>query len=240
MAEIEADRAGVTGVILADGERDRGGCRGLQCRPRRAGERAVRDTRAACRRGDETPPPFAVRLCLARPCRDPRFPALAPPTCSFHPIIQQSFVRLSTGETDCRSQRLHLRAGSRCGWRCRPERSRTPADHRQCRRHRRHHSPHPGGTRPMHARHDAQPQPLRAATGGADAALAGDPGGFRGSVPLDGWGPLWTGLARMGGILPAPGRADSDPWALLRRGEHPSGRGRADGRLVRADRGAHA
>jgi len=42
----------------------------------------------------------------------------------------------------------------------------------------------------------------------------------------------------MGGVLPAAGSSHADPWALLRRGEHPSRRGRADGRLVRADRGA--
>lgn len=90
----------------------------------------------------------------------------------------------------------------------------------------------------MHAQHDTQPRPLRAGAGGGFPAPAGHPGGFRRAVPFDGWGPLWTGLARMGGVLPAPGGSHADPWSLLRRGEHPSGRGRADGRLVRADRGA--
>ena len=41
----------------------------------------------------------------------------------------------------------------------------------------------------------------------------------------------------MGGLLPPAERPDADPWALLRGREHPSGRGRADGRLVRATGG---
>ncbi len=57
--------------------------------------------------------------------------------------------------------------------------------------------------------------------------------GLREPVSLDGWGPLWTGLARVGGVLPPPVQPDADPWALLRGREHPSRRGRADGRLVR-------
>jgi carotenoid 1,2-hydratase len=37
----------------------------------------------------------------------------------------------------------------------------------------------------------------------------------------------------VGGLLPAPGQPDADRWALLRGREHPSRRGRADGRIVR-------
>ena len=92
----------------------------------------------------------------------------------------------------------------------------------------------------MHAGHDAQPRPMRAGAGAAVPASPRHSGGFRGDLPVDGWGPLWTGLARMGGVLPAPGVGHADPWALLRRGEHPSRSGRADGRLVRADRGARS
>ena len=57
---------------------------------------------------------------------------------------------------------------------------------------------------------------------------------FRAPVSVHGWSPLWTGLARVGGLLPPPEQPHADPWALLRGREHPSGRGRADGRLVRA------
>jgi carotenoid 1,2-hydratase len=70
---------------------------------------------------------------------------------------------------------------------------------------------------------------------GAGARFAGaghaapHAGGLRGLEPGDGWSPLWTGLARVGGILPAPGQPDADPWALLRGRQHPSRRGRADG-----------
>ena len=56
-----------------------------------------------------------------------------------------------------------------------------------------------------------------------------DPGNLRESVSLDGWSPLWTGLARMGGVLPPARRPDSDPWYLLRGREHTPGRRRADG-----------
>ena len=59
------------------------------------------------------------------------------------------------------------------------------------------------------------------------------PARVRGAQSLDGWSPLWTGLARVGGVLPAPGQPDSDPWALLRGREHAPWRGRPDGRAVR-------
>lgn len=55
----------------------------------------------------------------------------------------------------------------------------------------------------------------------------------RGAVSLDGWSPLWTGLARVGGVLPPAGQPDSDPWALLRGREHPPRRGRPDGGAFR-------
>ena len=77
---------------------------------------------------------------------------------------------------------------------------------------------------------------------GAGRAYAGPPPGFdaayhargfRDDVSFDGWSPLWTGLARVGGILPPAGRADADPWALLRGREHPPRRGRPDGGTLR-------
>ena len=66
------------------------------------------------------------------------------------------------------------------------------------------------------------------AGGGAD-----DPQGLRGDVSVDGWSPLWTGLARVGGLLPPAGQPDADPWALLRGREHPPRRGRPDGGAFR-------
>ena len=66
------------------------------------------------------------------------------------------------------------------------------------------------------------------------APLRGNPRDFRSPVSLDGWSPLWTGLARVGGLLPPPERPHEDPWALLRGREHPSGLRGPDGRLVRA------
>jgi carotenoid 1,2-hydratase len=54
------------------------------------------------------------------------------------------------------------------------------------------------------------------AAGTFRGASAVSPEMLRGSVSLDDWSPLWTGLARVGGLLePAPQPA-SDPWALLR------------------------
>ena len=62
---------------------------------------------------------------------------------------------------------------------------------------------------------------------------ADDARGVRGPVSLDGWSPLWTGLARVGGVLPPPGQPDADRWALLRGREHPPRRGRPDGGAFR-------
>lgn len=70
-----------------------------------------------------------------------------------------------------------------------------------------------------------------ARTGAIDGADYAEP--VRGAVSLDGWSPLWTGLARVGGLLPPAGAPDADPWALLRGREHPSGRRRADGSAFR-------
>jgi carotenoid 1,2-hydratase len=55
---------------------------------------------------------------------------------------------------------------------------------------------------------------------------------FRDPISGDGWSPLWTGLARVGGVLPPAGRTNDDPWALLSGRQHAPGRGRADGRAV--------
>ncbi len=84
----------------------------------------------------------------------------------------------------------------------------------------------------MHLNHAEPAEGLRAGVGGTATAPAGDPIGFRGPVSSDGWSPLWTGLARLGGKLPPARQPDSDPWALLRGRGDASWRGRADGRLV--------
>ena len=72
----------------------------------------------------------------------------------------------------------------------------------------------------------------RTGAGGGVSASSAHPDGFFGALPGDGWSPLWTGLARVGGKLPAPRQPDRDPWALLRGRGDASWRGRADGRLV--------
>ena len=60
-----------------------------------------------------------------------------------------------------------------------------------------------------------------------------DPARVRDAVSVDGWSPLWTGLARVGGLLPPAEQPDADRWALLRGREHAPWRGRPDGRAVR-------
>lgn len=84
----------------------------------------------------------------------------------------------------------------------------------------------------MHHGYEAQLRESGAHPGRSAAAYAGDAQHLRGTVPVDGWSPLWTGLARLGGVLPPAGNEDADRWALLRGWKHPSGGGRADGRLV--------
>ena len=64
------------------------------------------------------------------------------------------------------------------------------------------------------------------------AAFRDDANRFRTTIPGDGWSPLWSGLARVGGVLPPAGVADADPWALLRGRGDASGGGRADGSIV--------
>lgn len=74
---------------------------------------------------------------------------------------------------------------------------------------------------------------VRAPAGAGIAAGRHDADRVRAAVSLDGWSPLWTGLARVGGLLPPPEQPNSDPWALLRGRQHPSGRRGPHGRLVR-------
>ena len=73
--------------------------------------------------------------------------------------------------------------------------------------------------------------------GGAFAPAGGtgadDTERFPRDVSVDGWSPLWTGLARVGGLLPPAGQPDSDPWSLLRGREHAPRRGRPDGGAFR-------
>ena len=85
----------------------------------------------------------------------------------------------------------------------------------------------------MHASHEAQLRQIGSVTGESAAAHGHDAERLRSAVSLDGWSPLWTGLARLGGVLPPAGHQDADSWALLRGWKHPPGGGRADGRLVR-------
>jgi carotenoid 1,2-hydratase len=84
----------------------------------------------------------------------------------------------------------------------------------------------------MHVEHAGTLEQLRAGAGNAPAPPLGDAERLREALPGDGWSPLWTGLARVGGKLPPARQPDSDPWALLRGRGDSSGRGGADGRLV--------
>jgi carotenoid 1,2-hydratase len=84
----------------------------------------------------------------------------------------------------------------------------------------------------MHLNHAETAESLRAGVGGALASPTGNAIGLRDTVSSDGWSPLWTGLARVGGKLPPARQPDSDPWALLRGRGDASWRGRPDGRLV--------
>jgi carotenoid 1,2-hydratase len=84
----------------------------------------------------------------------------------------------------------------------------------------------------MHPRHADPAGRLWPDAGGTIFSPAADPDGLRAAVSGDGWSPLWTGLARVGGVLPPARQPDSDPWALLRGRGDSSWRGRADGRLV--------
>ena len=84
----------------------------------------------------------------------------------------------------------------------------------------------------MHNGHAGTLARVRTGTGGSATTPAGDTSGFRDTLPGDGWSPLWTGLARVGGVLPPARQPDIDPWALLRgRGDSSGSRG-PDGRLV--------
>jgi carotenoid 1,2-hydratase len=84
----------------------------------------------------------------------------------------------------------------------------------------------------MHPEHAGTLERLRAGSGASLPAPAGDAERLREPLPGDGWSPLWTGLARVGGKLPPARQPDEDPWALLRGRGDASWRGRADGRLI--------
>ena len=89
----------------------------------------------------------------------------------------------------------------------------------------------------MHHGHASAFERLRTPAQAGFAAGYRDAERLRAAVPVDGWSPLWTGLARVGGLLPPPEQPNADPWALLRGREHPSGRRGPDGRLVRTSGG---
>jgi len=85
----------------------------------------------------------------------------------------------------------------------------------------------------MHPSDDAKRTAMRPQTGGASAPSIADAERVREALTLDRRSNLWTGLARMGGILPAPGRAHEDPMALLRGRGDASGSGSPHGGLIR-------
>lgn len=78
--------------------------------------------------------------------------------------------------------------------------------------------------------HAGSTRPLRA--GASGATPRNDAQRLRSPLPGDGWQPIWSGLARVGGVLPPAGRTDADPWALLDGRGDASRRGRPDGRIV--------
>ena len=62
---------------------------------------------------------------------------------------------------------------------------------------------------------------------------AGRAGAVRSAFPVDGWSPLWTGLARVAGRLPPAGEPHWAGRPVARGGVGAPGSGRADGRPVR-------
>ena len=86
----------------------------------------------------------------------------------------------------------------------------------------------------MHTGHEPQLAAVRAGAGGPVSSPTAHAERVRSLFVRDRRSDLWTGLARLGGVLPPAGNADTDPWALLRGWKHPPGGGCADGRLVRA------
>lgn len=85
----------------------------------------------------------------------------------------------------------------------------------------------------MHSRHDGERATMRSHSGGAAPSPLADAERVRSALALDRRSDLWTGLARVGGILPAPERTHEDPLALLRgRSDAPGSRG-PDGGLIR-------
>lgn len=84
----------------------------------------------------------------------------------------------------------------------------------------------------MHVEHAEASERLRSRAGQSRAAQAGHAERILDTLSGDGGSALWTGLARMGGVLPPARMPDTDPWALLRGRSDPSGRGRSDGRLI--------
>lgn len=86
---------------------------------------------------------------------------------------------------------------------------------------------------------DGTSGPRRAEPLGAGGAETSDGAlGFRGDVSGIGRGALRTGVARLGGVVPATGRADPDPGALPRGGRGPSWAGSAHGGSFGQARGA--
>lgn len=71
----------------------------------------------------------------------------------------------------------------------------------------------------------------------ADGPGADGSGRVRSPVSGNGWGALRSLLARMGFVLPAPGRTDADQGTLPRGWGHPSRPGHPDGGAVRPPRG---
>jgi 1-hydroxycarotenoid 3,4-desaturase len=90
-------------------------------------------------------------------------------------------------------------------------RARTLADHRQRPGQWRQPRLYRKGEGPMHFGHEPDPAPLRAGAGNGLSPRLADAERVRDLFALDRRSDLWTGLARLGGVLPAPGHADADP-----------------------------
>ena len=79
-------------------------------------------------------------------------------------------------------------------------------------------------------RHAGAMRPADPAAAGSDASH--DAGGFQQTVSGDGRRPLRPQLARMDGVVPAPGGANQNSGTVSGGGQHASGAGRADGGAV--------
>src|SRR4051794_1842567 len=85
--------------------------------------------------------------------------------------------------------------------------------------------------------HDFAAGTMRPRAAGAGSLDRHDAGRFPPHVSRERWRALWTGLARMDGIVPPAGGTHPDPGPLSGGRDHPSGAGRSDGGTVRTPLG---